>query len=172
MLQGNATFLIFSWKFTNYTLFIFYSANSTIQHIVIKGCFTYNNRYRQVKSQHIVMCMCCLYQRHHATQSYYLDTEPTSPYPILIMSSLTRPGFKAVGSGFEPTMFGFPDLYCLSWKSLNSLIFTIRWQLVDRKPEPTLLSTQRIFSLPHHIGMAWQELAFDSCAKLYTAVEI
>ena len=29
------------------------------------------------------------------------------------------------------------------------------------KPEPTLLPTQGIFSLPYHIGMVWEQLAFD-----------
>ena len=30
-----------------------------------------------------------------------------------------------------------------------------------RNPEPTLLPPQGIFHLPHHIGMVWEELAFD-----------
>ena len=30
-----------------------------------------------------------------------------------------------------------------------------------RKPEPTLLPTQRIVNLPHHIGTVWEELTFD-----------
>ena len=30
-----------------------------------------------------------------------------------------------------------------------------------RKPEPTVLLTQEIFDLPHHIGIVWEELAFD-----------
>ena len=35
-------------------------------------------------------------------------------------------------------------------------------ELRRRKPEPTLLPTQRIFSLPHQIiSMVWEELAFD-----------
>ena len=29
------------------------------------------------------------------------------------------------------------------------------------KPKPTPLLTQGIFNLPHHIGMVWEELAFD-----------
>ena len=61
------------------------------------------------------------------------------------------------------------DLYCLPWLSLNSLAFTIKWQLLDRKPEPTCLPTQRIFKLPYHVmratGLWW------SC-KFYTTVEI
>ena len=58
------------------------------------------------------------------TQSHYPDTEPTSPYPILIMRSvrlgatsiklkvigLTHPGLKTASSGIEPVTFGFPDL--------------------------------------------------------------
>ena len=44
---------------------------------------------------------------------------------------------------------------------LNNLVFTIRWQLVDRKPEPTLLLTQGISNLTHHIDVAWEQLAFD-----------
>ena len=34
--------------------------------------------------------------------------------------------------------------------------------------EPTLLSTQGIFNLSHHIGMVWEELAFDDAVS-YTA---
>ena len=30
-----------------------------------------------------------------------------------------------------------------------------------RRPVPTLLPTQGIFNLPHHIGMVCEELAFD-----------
>ena len=51
------------------------------------------------------------------------------------------------------------DLYRPSWISLNSLVFIIH-QLVDRKPELTLLPTQRTFNLPHHIDMACEQLAF------------
>ena len=58
------------------------------------------------------------------------------------------------------------DLYCLSWKSLIILVFTIRRLLVDRKSEPTLLLTQGIFNLSHHIDMA-----FDNAVS-YTAVKI
>ena len=39
---------------------------------------------------------------------------------------------------------------------------------IRRKPEPTLLLTQRIFNLLHHIGMVCEELAFDD-TKLYIA---
>ena len=34
------------------------------------------------------------------------------------------------------------------------------WQLVDRKPEPTVLLTQGIFNLLHDIDMVWEQLAF------------
>ena len=53
------------------------------------------------------------------------------------------------------------DLYCLSSISLNRLVFTITRQLVNRKPEPTLLPTWGLFNLPDHIDMAWEQLAFD-----------
>ena len=43
------------------------------------------------------------------------------------------------------------------------MMYEMRW----KKPEPTLLLTQGIFNLPHHIGMVWEELAFDD-NKLYT----
>ena len=63
----------------------------------------------------------------------------------------------------------FPDileyLYCLSRINLNSLVFTIRQQLVNRKSEPTLLPTQGIFNLPHHIDMVWEQLAFDDAVS-------
>ena len=35
------------------------------------------------------------------------------------------------------------------------------------KPEPTFLLTQQIFNVPRHIGMVWEELAFDD-ALSYT----
>ena len=53
------------------------------------------------------------------------------------------------------------DLFSLSSISLNSLVFPIRWQLVDRKSEPTVLLTRGIFNLPHHIDVVWEQLAFD-----------
>ena len=34
------------------------------------------------------------------------------------------------------------------------------YEVRRRKPEPTLLHTQEIFNLPHHIGIEWEELAF------------
>ena len=34
------------------------------------------------------------------------------------------------------------------------------YEMRRRKPEPTLLPTQGIFTIPHHIGMVWEELAF------------
>ena len=38
-----------------------------------------------------------------------------------------------------------------------------------RKPKPTLLQTQGIFNLPHHIGMVSEELAFDDVVRpVYT----
>ena len=40
-----------------------------------------------------------------------------------------------------------------SWISLNSLVFTIRQQFVNRKPKPTFVSSQVTFNLPHHIDM-------------------
>ena len=44
--------------------------------------------------------------------------------------------------------------------------------MVDRKPEPTLLPTQRILKLPHHIDMLREQLAFADADKWYTVVEI
>ena len=32
-------------------------------------------------------------------------------------------------------------------------------------PKTTLLPTQGIFTLPHHIGMVWKELAFDDAVS-------
>ena len=34
-----------------------------------------------------------------------------------------------------------------------------------RKAERTLLSTQGIFNLPHHLGMVWEELAFGDAVS-------
>ena len=35
------------------------------------------------------------------------------------------------------------------------------YEMITRKPDLTLLSTQGIYILPHHIGMVGEELAFD-----------
>ena len=35
------------------------------------------------------------------------------------------------------------------------------YEMKRRKSESTLLQTQLIFNLPHHIGMVWEEYAFD-----------
>ena len=40
-----------------------------------------------------------------------------------------------------------------------------------RKPKPTLLPTQGIFSLPHHIGMVGEELTFDDIVS-YTLLNV
>ena len=34
-----------------------------------------------------------------------------------------------------------------------------------RQPEPTLLPTQGIFNLQHHMGMVWEELVFDDAVS-------
>ena len=60
-----------------------------------------------------------------------------------------------------PFLFLLEDLYCLSWICLNSLLFISWWQLVDLKPEPTLLPTHRIVNVPHHIDIVWEQLGFD-----------
>ena len=39
------------------------------------------------------------------------------------------------------------------------------YEMVKKKPEFPLLPTQAIFNLPHHIGMAWVELAFDDAVS-------
>ena len=51
------------------------------------------------------------------------------------------------------SVYFLEDLYCLSRISLNSLVSTIRQQLVYRLPEPTLLLTQGIVNCPHHIDI-------------------
>ena len=45
-----------------------------------------------------------------------------------------------------------------------AVMWCMRWGW-DRKPEPTLLLTQGIFYLPHHIGMVWEELDFDNAVS-------
>ena len=39
------------------------------------------------------------------------------------------------------------------------------WDEMRRKSEPTLLPTQGIFNLLHHVGMVWEELAFDDAVS-------
>ena len=45
----------------------------------------------------------------------------------------------------------------------NDMMYEMR----RRKPEPTILLTPGIFNFQHHIGMVWDELAFDD-ALSYT----
>ena len=45
------------------------------------------------------------------------------------------------------------------------------YEIRRRKPEPTLLPTQGIFNLPHHVGMVWEELAPDDAVS-YTQKEM
>ena len=39
------------------------------------------------------------------------------------------------------------------------------YKMRRRKPGPTLLPTQGIFNLPHHVGMVWEQLAFDDAVS-------
>ena len=66
-----------------------------------------------------------------------------------------------IASYLHHTLVFLKDVYCLSWISLNSFVLTIRRQLIDRKPELTLLSTRGIFNLPHHIYMVLEQSAFN-----------
>ena len=41
-----------------------------------------------------------------------------------------------------------------------------------RKPKSTLLPSQGILNLPHHIGMVWEELTFDDAVSyIHTAAK-
>ena len=70
-------------------------------------------------------------------------------------------------------VWGFTSLqYISSCQDKDQLISIISWRWYNwnymrmRKLEPTLLPTQGSFNLPHHISMAWEELAFDD-TRLY-----
>ena len=43
------------------------------------------------------------------------------------------------------------------------------FEMKRRKLEPLLLPTQGVFNLPHHIGIAWEELAFDDTIRYTVA---
>ena len=52
----------------------------------------------------------------------------------------------------------------------SNSISVISWGWYDawdkkEKPKPTLLLTQGIFNLPHHIGMVLEELTFDDAVS-------
>ena len=85
-----------------------------------------------------------------------------------ILDALNREAGVVKSGDWPFFIFFYKHLYCLTWISLNSLVFTISWQLGNRKPKPRLLLTQGIFNLPH--GMRATGL-WGRC-KLYTAVEI
>ena len=50
---------------------------------------------------------------------------------------------------------------CSPIKPLSVRTVTSRYGMRRRKPMPTLLPTQWIFNLSHHIGIVSRELAFD-----------
>ena len=70
-----------------------------------------------------------------------------------------------------------PTVYSVCWFDVvlhhnNNISVISRWwyKMRRRKHEPTLLLTQGIFNHPHHIGMVWEELAFDDTIS-YTQQE-
>ena len=60
----------------------------------------------------------------------------------------------------------FIDLFCCLFFYIIATVFQLyyggdmMYAMRRRMPESTLLPTQGIFNLPHHIGMVWEELAF------------
>ena len=42
------------------------------------------------------------------------------------------------------------------------------YEMRMKNPKPTLLPTQRIFNLQHHIDMTWEELAFDDAVSIHS----
>ena len=69
------------------------------------------------------------------------------PHQVLVFVTrcLIHPTPSPCVTQSSKTIFCAEDLYCLSGICLNSLVFTISQQLVNRKPEPTLLPTQGDF---------------------------
>ena len=48
------------------------------------------------------------------------------------------------------------------------MMYEMRW----RKSEPTFLLTKGIFNLSHHIGMVWEDLAFDDTVSEVSVREV
>ena len=82
-----------------------------------------------------------------------------------VANGVMVPAAWSPSGGITMNLFFLEDLYCLSRITLNSLVFTITWQSVDRKPQPTLLPTQSILSLPPHIDTVWEQLALDDAVS-------
>ena len=58
------------------------------------------------------------------------------------------------------------SLVCLSYAIATVFqLYQGMNEMRRKKPEPTLLLTQGILSLPHHIDMVWEELGFDDAVS-------
>ena len=88
---------------------------------------------------------------HHATQSYYFDTEPTARIGTDSINfkviGLTWPGFEPAGSGFEPVRFGFLDLP--AWEADG---------FSTHSPTLSGSSQQHLRSYQHRVGLIREEL--------------
>ena len=61
-------------------------------------------------------------------------------------------------------------LFCLLFYSIATVFqlyhgHDMMYEMRRRKPDPTLLPTQEIFNPPAHIGMVFEELAFDDAVS-------
>ena len=91
---------------------------------------------------------------------FLLCSTSLSKQSVAISAVYNNGGQRLRGCEHFSCLFSARFILCMAI-SLNSLVFTIRRQLVNRKPEPTLLPTQWIFNFPHHIDMIWEQLASD-----------
>ena len=64
-----------------------------------------------------------------------------------------------------------PDLFVCcyfmpqQWYFSYIMVGDMMYQMRRRKRKPTLLPTQGTFNLQHHLGMVWEELAFDDAVS-------
>ena len=73
--------------------------------------------------------------------------------------------FYAVSTSVAQLYLGCLLVMILHHSNSISVISRRLYDVWDEEPEPTLLPTQAIFNLPHHIGMVEDELAFDDYAS-------
>ena len=67
-------------------------------------------------------------------------------------------------------LFPFAVLCNSDSVSVKTWLWYDIWDEEKKKPKPTLSPTQRIFNLPHHIGIVCEELSFDDAVS-YTQME-
>ena len=83
--------------------------------------------------------------------------------PVAIILTLPMPTCLCVSSSVRSVICLF---YAIATAFLSqNLGADMMYEVRRRKPKSTLLATQGIFNLPHHVGTVLEELAFDDAVS-------